>query len=81
MRWMDAEFGDAHDAFAKAEVVEQLGLRRDEGEDALGKMGHLDGAVHLVGVGAGHDRQCFGFSAMYCAMRHLSPLNSRITRS
>lgn len=51
MRWMDAELGDAHHTVAQAEIVEQLGLRGDKGDDALGNMGHLDGAVHLVGKG------------------------------
>ncbi len=70
---MNTELGDADDAFAEAEVVEQFGLGGDEGDDALGMHGHVDGAVHLVGEGAHCHRQFFGFSAMYRAMRSHSP--------
>jgi len=43
-----AQLGDTHHPITEAEVVEQFGLGWDEGDDALGLLRDLNGAVHLV---------------------------------
>ena len=45
---MHAEFGDGDHPITETKVEQQFGLRWDEGDDALRKIRHLDGAVHLV---------------------------------